>query len=124
MDKTITTALMIIAGIICSLFLFNSVYPMISRSSSAMVSMTDKIDDRMLSRIDVVHAAGSADRKTVYIWVKNVGNSQINSIEQSDVFWVLRATSCGFLMWMMPQEHIHNGHTQLKTVRTGVRTQR
>ena len=59
---------------------------MLSRSSSAMVSMTNTIDDRMMSRIDVINAASSADRTTVYIWVKNVGNSQLNSIEQTDVF--------------------------------------
>jgi archaellum component FlaF (FlaF/FlaG flagellin family) len=86
LDKTITTVLLIIAGVICSVFLFNSVYPMINRSSAAMVSMTDKIDDRMKSRIDVVHATGSADRKTVYIWIKNVGSTQIDKIEDCDVF--------------------------------------
>ena len=86
MDKTITTALLIIAGIVCSVFLFNSVYPMINRSSSAMVSMTEKIDDRMKTRIDVVHATGSADRQTIYIWIKNVGSTRITSIDNSDVF--------------------------------------
>ncbi len=86
MDKTITTALLIIAGIICSIFLFNSVYPMINRSSAAMVSMTDKIDDRMKTQIDIVHAANSTDRKTIYIWIKNVGSSRIDAIEQSDLF--------------------------------------
>ncbi len=86
MDKTITTALLIIAGIICSIFLFNSVYPMISRSSAAMVSMTEKIDDRMQTQVDIVHAAGTQDRTSVYIWMKNVGSSKIYEIEQSDVF--------------------------------------
>lgn len=86
MDKTITTALLIIAGIICSIFLFNSVYPMINRSSAAMVSMAEKIDDRMQTRIDIVHAANTADREAVYIWIKNVGSSRIFTIEDSDLF--------------------------------------
>jgi archaellum component FlaF (FlaF/FlaG flagellin family) len=86
LDKTITTVLLIVAGVICSVFLFNSVYPMINRSSAAMVSMTDKIDDRMKSRIDIVHATGSADRQTVYIWIKNVGSTRIDVIDDSDVF--------------------------------------
>jgi archaeal flagellar protein FlaG len=86
LDKTITTALLIIAGIICSIFLFNSVYPMISRSSAAMVSMTEKIDDRMQTQVDIVHAASTTNRETVYLWVKNVGSSRITSIEQSDIF--------------------------------------
>ena len=87
MDKVITTALLIIAGVVCSIVMFNSVYPMINRSSQAMVSVADKMDERMQSRINIVHAANTADRKTVYIWVKNVGSTRIQSIEESDVFF-------------------------------------
>jgi archaellum component FlaF (FlaF/FlaG flagellin family) len=86
LDKTITTALLIIAGIVCSVFLFNSVYPMINRSSAAMTSMTDKIDDRMKTQVDIVHVANSADKLNIYIWIKNVGSNRIDSIEESDVF--------------------------------------
>jgi archaellum component FlaF (FlaF/FlaG flagellin family) len=85
-DKTITTTLLIIAGIICSIFLFNTVYPMISRSGAAMVSMTDKIDERMQSQIDIVHAANNSGRDNIYIWVKNIGNSRIVNIENCDIF--------------------------------------
>ena len=87
MDKAVTTALLIIAGVICMVFVFNSVYPMINRSSQAMVSMADTIDERMKSRINIVHAANSANRSSVYLWVKNVGSSRIVAIEESDVFF-------------------------------------
>jgi archaeal flagellar protein FlaG len=87
LDKTITTALLIIAGVVCSIFLFNSVFPMVNRSSQAVVSMADQIDDRMKSRISIVHAVNTEDRKTVYIWVKNVGTSRIVAIDNSDVFF-------------------------------------
>ncbi|MFC1967495.1 hypothetical protein ACFLV2_02535 [Chloroflexota bacterium] len=87
MDKAITTALLIIAGVVCMIFVFNSVYPMINRSSQAMVSMAETIDERMKSRINIVHAANTADRQTVYIWVKNVGSNRIVSIEETDVFF-------------------------------------
>lgn len=87
MDKTITTALLIIAGIVCSIFLFNTVYPMVNRSSAAMVSMSDKINDRMKSRVNIVHVANTADRLTVYLWVKNVGSSRILAIEETDLFF-------------------------------------
>jgi archaellum component FlaF (FlaF/FlaG flagellin family) len=86
LDKTITTALLIIAGIVCSVFLFNSVYPMINRSSAAMTSMTDKIDDRMKTQVDIVHVANSEDNLKIYIWIKNVGSNRIDNIEESDVF--------------------------------------
>ncbi len=91
MDKVVTTALLIIAGVVCAMVLFNSVLPMVHRSTAAMGSMTDKIDDRMKSRISIVHAANTADRLTVYIWVKNVGSSRIVAIEESDVFFGLES---------------------------------
>jgi archaellum component FlaF (FlaF/FlaG flagellin family) len=86
-DKVVTTALLIIAGVICTIFVFNTVYPMVNRSSEAMVSMTESIDDRMKSRISIVHEANSADRLTAYVWVKNVGTARILSIEECDVFF-------------------------------------
>ena len=87
MDKVVTTVLLIIAGVVCMIFVFNSVYPMISRSSQAMVSMAEIVDERMKSRISIVHAANSANRTAVYLWVKNVGTSRIVSIGESDVFF-------------------------------------
>ena len=69
------------------IFVFNSVYPMISRSSDAMVSMAETIDERMKSRINIVHAANTADRTSVYIWVKNVGTQRIDAIDESDLFF-------------------------------------
>ncbi|MFH1651019.1 MAG: hypothetical protein ABID87_02785 [Chloroflexota bacterium] len=87
MDKAVTTALLIIAGVVCMIFVFNSVYPMVNRSSAAMVSMADKIDDRMKSRISIVHAANTSNRTEVYLWVKNVGSSRITNIEESDLFF-------------------------------------
>ena len=87
MDKAITTALLIIAGVVCVIFLFNSVYPMINHSSQAMSSMAEEVDERMSSRISIVHAANSADRTQVYIWIKNIGSQQINEVEKSDLFF-------------------------------------
>ena len=87
MDKAITTALLIIAGVVCMIFVFNSVYPMLNRSSQAMVSMAEQVDERMKSRISIVHAANSANRTSVYLWVKNVGTQRIVAIEASDLFF-------------------------------------
>jgi len=69
------------------IFVFNSVYPMINRSSQAMVSMAEQVDERMKSRINIVHAANSSNRTSVYLWVKNVGTQRIVAIEESDLFF-------------------------------------
>jgi hypothetical protein len=88
-DKAITTALLIIAGVVCMIFVFNSVYPMINRSSQAMSSMAETVDERMKSRINIVHAANNTGRTEVYIWIKNVGTQRILEIENSDLFFGL-----------------------------------
>ena len=64
-----------------------------------MVSVAGKLDDRLKSQIEIVHAAGELDKDgvwqdtnedgdfDVFIWVKNVGASSIGAIEASDVFF-------------------------------------
>lgn len=69
------------------MFVFNSVYPAVSRSSQAMVSMSDTLNDRMKSSINIVHASNSENRTSVYLWVKNVGSTRITNIETSDLFF-------------------------------------
>jgi uncharacterized protein YbaA (DUF1428 family) len=68
-------------------FVFNSVYPMVNRSSQAMASMAEQVDERMKSRINIVHAASSANRTEVYVWVKNIGTQRIVNVASSDVFF-------------------------------------
>ena len=87
MEKAITTALLIIAGVVCMIFVFNSVYPMVNSSSQAMTSMAETVDERMKSRINIVHAANSANHTSVYLWIKNVGTQRIVSVEDSDLFF-------------------------------------
>ena len=87
MEKAITTALLIIAGVVSMIFVFNSVYPMVNRSNQAMVSMAEQVDERMKSRINIVHGANSANRTSVYLWIKNVGTQRILSVENSDLFF-------------------------------------
>ena len=87
MDKAITTALLIIAGVVCMIFVFNSVYPMINRSSQAMTSMAEQVDERMQSRISIVHAANNSTRTAVYLWIKNVGTQRILDVPESDLFF-------------------------------------
>jgi hypothetical protein len=86
-DKAVTTALLIIAGVVCMIFVFNSVYPMVNRSSQAMVSMAEQVDERMKSRINIVHAANSANRTSIYLWVKNIGTQRISVIDDCDLFF-------------------------------------
>ena len=84
MDKAIVTVLMLIAGVVCSLVVFNSVYPAINRGASAVSNMSAKVNDRVKSQIEIVETASSGN--DIYIWIKNVGSSRIMSLDSSDVF--------------------------------------
>jgi archaellum component FlaF (FlaF/FlaG flagellin family) len=85
LDKTIVTALLVIAGVISAVFVFNSIYPAVVQSSDAMTSMERRIDERLKSQVEIVHAAKSGTQ--VLIWAKNVGSLRILGVESCDVFF-------------------------------------
>ena len=88
MDKTIVTAFMIIAGVISVVLVFNTIYPAVTQSGDALVGRGRRIDERLQSQIEIVHAVPYGDiTKVVYVWVKNVGTLSIRAIEQCDVFF-------------------------------------
>lgn len=86
MEKTIITAFMIVAGVVSAVFFFNAIYPAVIQSGDAMVSMQRRMNERLRSQIDIVHATGYGGSNAI-IWVKNVGSSSIRPIENCDVFF-------------------------------------
>ncbi|OGO36382.1 MAG: hypothetical protein A2147_03240 [Chloroflexi bacterium RBG_16_57_8] len=84
-DKIIVTVMLIIGGVVASFAVFNSVYPAVERSSQAVSSAADVVNDRMTSRIEIIQVGGSGT--TVDAWVKNVGAARIGGIEGSDIFF-------------------------------------
>lgn len=89
MDKVLVTIFLLVAGIVCSLVVFNAVYPAINRSSAAISTMSANVDDRIKSQIEIIQTAKQASGSNVYIWVKNVGTSRIVTIDDCDVFFGL-----------------------------------
>jgi flagellar protein FlaG len=85
MDKAIVTIFLLIAGIVCSLVIFNAMYPAINRSSAAISTMSSNVDDRIKSQIEIIQTVNQDSN--IYIWVKNVGSSRIETIEKCDVFF-------------------------------------
>ena len=99
MEKTIVTAMLILAGVVCAVLIFNAVFPAIGQSSAAVASMTDTVSDRVRSQVEIIHTTGELDVDgvfqdtngdgyfNVFVWVKNVGSSRIMAIGKSDVFF-------------------------------------
>ena len=85
MDKIIVTGLLLIAGVISAVFVFNSMFPVIAQSSDAMVSMERRADDRLKTQIQIIHASQAGS--DVVVWVKNVGSVRIIGIDSSDLFF-------------------------------------
>jgi archaellum component FlaG (FlaF/FlaG flagellin family) len=71
--------------VVASLAIFNGLYPAISRSSGAVSSAADKINNRIQSQVEIIHVSDNG--ANVNFWVKNVGASYIAPIDQSDIFF-------------------------------------
>jgi hypothetical protein len=85
LDKTIVTTFLVIAGIVSAVLIFNSVYPALVSSSEAMTSMERRMDERLKSQIQIIHATGLGSNTLV--WVKNVGALRVSAVEACDVFF-------------------------------------
>ena len=82
--------MLIIGGVVAAFAVFNGVYPAVERSTQAVNTAADAVNDRMTSQVEIIQvSAAGAD---VDVWVKNVGSARIDGIENSDVFFGLDGT--------------------------------
>lgn len=99
MDKTITTALLIVIGMVMAVTMFNVAFPAVQESSSAMANMASRADDRLRTQAVIIQAVGELDSDgwwqdnnnngyfDMFVWLKNVGSVSITPMERVDVFF-------------------------------------
>jgi len=99
MDKTITTAFMIIISVISAVLVFNAILPAVTRSRDTMVTMRGRLDERIKSKITVIHATGELDQDArwqdtngngtvdIFAWTKNIGAVRVPAVESLDLFF-------------------------------------
>jgi archaellum component FlaG (FlaF/FlaG flagellin family) len=99
MEKTITTAFMVIVSIIVSVMVYNAVYPAAVQGSDSIRNMRNRMDARIQSQFSIVHAVGELDRYgawhdtngdgqfNVFVWTKNIGSARVSAIHQMDLFF-------------------------------------
>ena len=87
-----------IAGVAAAGAILNAIFPVVSRSTNAVVTASAAVDDRLKSDISVVHAVGELDsggsfsdtnsnaKFDIFLWVKNVGDTRIFSVDETDLF--------------------------------------
>jgi len=79
---------MIIAGVVTAVLVFNTIYPAVVQSSEALNSRQRRMDERLHSQIEIIHAVPyGASSKVAYAWVKNIGSTRVLAIESCDVFF-------------------------------------
>jgi hypothetical protein len=87
MDKVITSMLLIIAAVVATVVVVNSILPSIQRTSSDIVAASDVLGRRLRSDVKIIETSGVAGQDVVQIWAKNVGASEIPSLDKIDVFF-------------------------------------
>src|SRR4030042_3351269 len=87
MDKVITSMLLIIAAVVATVVVVNSVLPSIQRTSSDIVAASDVLGRRLRSDVKIIETSGVEGEDFVQIWAKNVGASSIPSLTNLDVFF-------------------------------------
>ena len=85
MEKSITSALFIIASIVAAMALINAVIPAAGKSSGALLMANAEAADRISTDIEIIHASGNATTNKITVWVKNIGTKNIAPIRASDV---------------------------------------
>ena len=130
MEKSITTAMFLIASIIAALALTNAVLPAMGKSAGALVTANKSAAERIKTDIAIVHATGDATNNKVTVWVKNIGTQSIKPINASDVFLttptnVLRlpyVASCASECWDYSIEGGGTDWIQAVTVKFTIKT--
>ena len=86
MDKVIVTALLTMAAVVSAVLVVNALMPTVGKSSSALIANGNAAAERIKANIEIVHIASDASTNQVYVWVKNVGATNILAIDRSDLF--------------------------------------
>jgi hypothetical protein len=86
-DKVITSMLLIIAAVVATVVVVNSVLPSIQRTSSDIVAASDVLGRRLRSDVKIIETSGVVGDDFVQVWAKNVGASNIPTLDKIDVFF-------------------------------------
>ena len=85
MDKVIVTALLVIAGVTAAALVVTTLTPIVGKSSRSVVESQKDMSLRIQTDITVIQVHSNT-ATTTKAWVKSVGNSNVDFIEQSDLF--------------------------------------
>lgn len=76
-----------IAAIVAIGAVIAALMPAISRAGNALVMSANVADDRLSSRVEIIHATGVDAATVSEAWVKNTGAIRIDAVAKADVFF-------------------------------------
>jgi hypothetical protein len=74
-----------IGGLIIAIAIFNGVSPAINQSSAAIDTASTQVSASIESQIKIITATASGSN--IYAWVKNTGTTNIDKVEDCDIFY-------------------------------------
>ena len=87
MDKIIATVFLVVGAVIGSLMLISGLLPSIGQSVDSLRETHITVAEQINSDINIILAVQDPDNSdSLIVWVKNVGGTTIENIENTDMF--------------------------------------
>ncbi len=92
--EVITTAILVMASVIAAVAFVNAILPSVYSLSGSYSSVAQSMEDQFRSDIDIIFIY--PDENNIYVWVKNVGSSNIplSQLEFCDIFIMSSSDYC------------------------------
>ena len=86
MDKVVTTALLTLAAVAAGIMVINALLPALGSSGGSILSSSNAASDQIKTNVAIIAVATDVPSAEIYVWIKNVGSNNIESIDLADVF--------------------------------------
>ena len=92
--EVITSAILVMVSVIGAVAFVNAILPSVYSLSESYSSVAQSMEDQFKSDIDIIFIY--PDGNNIYVWVKNVGSSNIplEKLEYSDIFIMSSSNYC------------------------------
>lgn len=91
MEKALSTAILTIAAITIAMVLTSSLVPAADSGGRALLGLSGRLEERMLTDMALLHAAAETDvtgQTYVRVWLKNTGSVPIVDVERMDLILI------------------------------------
>ena len=86
MDKVLVTTLLTIAAVVAAVMVINTMLPALGSGGSSVLSSSGAASSQIKTNVNIIAVATETTTPAVYVWIKNVGATDVLAITKSDVF--------------------------------------